>query len=187
MKLAFVDANLTRNPFGEPTREEREAMALLRVPVPAPGEKVQLIGIAGAGKTTALQALRKAMPDSVLVYCPADEKVTLPQGSGPLLVDEAQRQPRRALRSLFSSARTVVVSTHEDLSSLARDLRTIRFDRPELALLDAIITQRLEWARRAPGDVPRPPPALLEQLLAEHGVSLRAIEHALYRWYLQWG
>jgi hypothetical protein len=105
--------------------------------------------------------------------------------TAPLLLDEAQRfHDRRALRRVLASARTVVFSSHEDLSSLcAHPVTTHDLDHAPRSLLDDVVRARLAWARRDTGDPVAPPADLLDALHTQHRGNLRAIEHVLYDWY----
>lgn len=180
---AFAHLNLRWNPFGEATREERRSFAIERIAVPAAGSKSQILGHAGHGKSSTLLALQARMPTARYLYVPRPDLEPPPvieEHDAPLLLDEAQRLPRAALRAVLRSARTVVLGTHDDLCALSPGMQTHVLDRCTPALLGAIVDARLSWAARASGPVPRPTPRLLEALLGEHGANLRAIEAALY-------
>ncbi|MCH5375399.1 MAG: hypothetical protein JJ992_15625, partial [Planctomycetes bacterium] len=120
--------NLWRNPFGELIPEERAALAVFeagdldRCRV-GPGEAVQLIGDCGRGKTTRMLALHRALPHSSYVYLPEDGPCpAIPEGV-PLLIDEAQRLPRRARDPIFSTGLPLILATHHDLSRLLNRFR----------------------------------------------------------------
>lgn len=183
---AFAHLNLRWNPFGEASRDERRAFAVLRVPVPAAGAKVQLLGDAGHGKTSALLALGAQLPEARYAYVPLaghGPPPTFDEQDTPLLVDEAQRLAPRVLRALLHAPRTVVFGTHDDLRPLAAHVETVRLDRCPRELLGRIVEERLRWARRGDGALPRPTERLLEALLRQHPGNVRAIEAALYSRY----
>lgn len=183
---AFEHLNLRWNPFGEATRDERRGFAIERVAVPAPGAKLQVIGEAGHGKSSALLALLARMPDARYLYTPLPEQAPPPviaDDEAPLLLDEAQRLPRARLRALLRSARTVVFGTHEDLRSLDSTLATVALRACPVELLRSIVDARLTWATRRAGPVPRPTPRLLDALLARHHGDVRGIEAELYSRY----
>jgi hypothetical protein len=186
IEKAFARAHLMRNPFGEPTPQERSALALLRVAPPPPGSKLQLVGDKGVGKTSALRALERTIPSACYVWVDEHGALTAPVANDntPLLLDEAQRlKDRRALRAWLASPRTVIAATHEDLSRFAPcALPTVVLDDAPRALLDQVVRARLAWARRDDEPI-APPPALLDALHATHRGNLRDIEHALYAWY----
>lgn len=183
---AFEHLNLRWNPFGEATRDERRSFAVERVAPPRAGGKLQIIGDAGHGKSSALLALLARMPDARYQYLPLPNGAPPPaieEHPAPLLLDEAQRLGRAALRALLTSTRTVVVGTHDDLRALAPGIDTVVLERCSAHLLGSIIDERIRWATRRPGPVPRPTARLVEALIAAHGGNVRAIEAALYTRY----
>ncbi len=192
LSRAFTGAHVLRNPFGEPRSDERALLVVPRLPLPGPGEKFQVVAEAGAGKTSALLALRlsleRAARSVVSVWTPADGVVHIPDGDAVLLVDEAQRlRDRRALRRELEQTgpRAVVVASHEVISTR---VPVVALPPPDIELLEAIVTARLAWARRGHEPPARPPRALLQALLERHPRNLRAVEHALYEWFQQrWG
>ena len=182
--LAFAHLNLRWNPFGEPPPADRPALAVLEFALPAAGEVVQIIGPAGHGKSTHLRWAAAHLDRAEYEYVPEGAArfraaVAAPH---PFCLDEAQRVRPARLRALLATGRTLVLGTHADLSALSpRPVRTVRLGgAPSLERLEAIVTRRLEWARRGPGPVPRPTAATLTGLLAAHGGDLRAMESALY-------
>jgi energy-coupling factor transporter ATP-binding protein EcfA2 len=181
---AFAALNLWRNPFGEPMRSERAALAELELELPAPGEVLQIIGDSGHGKSTHLLTLAARLYDAEYEYVPngANDFHAVVPRRHPLCLDEAQRVKPRRLRALLEIDRTLVFGTHADLSGLsARPMRTVRLDQPVTpSKLERIVDRRLAWARREAGPVPRPAPSTLEGLIAAHRGDIRAIEAALY-------
>lgn len=182
--------NLYRNPFGEVTREERGALAVFEAGDLArcrvgPGEAVQLIGDCGRGKTTRMLAIQSRSPDSSYVYIPEDGPCpAIPAGS-PLLIDEAQRLPKKVRRDVFSAGLPLVLATHADLRRVLERFEysvvTIWIgleNTPELVC--RLLNRRIESSRRAPGPVPSVALEDARQLVQRFGSNVRAIEHFLY-------
>jgi replication-associated recombination protein RarA len=101
-----------------------------------------------------------------------------------IFLDEAQRLPRLTRRFIWQRAKTWVIASHEnhcsELEQAGFRVQLIQLTGLSVSKLEAIIEQRLEWARRAEGEIPRIPRQRLEQLLETHGDDLRSIEGALY-------
>lgn len=182
-KLPFAHLNLRHNPFGEPERAERAALALVTVPRLERGSVVQFIGAEGRGKTTHLLALTRLHPDATYEYLPEGaRRFVTSVGSTPLLLlDEAQRLCRRERRRLFRSFPCLAVATHEDLSrSAGVPVQTLRVGGIDVERLARILDRRLEWARRGPGPLPRFGCDACSRLIERFGDNLRAIEDYLY-------
>lgn len=202
-------ANLFRNPFGELTRRERAELAVvdtapivdaIRVapfesrPVESrpvqlrPFAAYQMIGECGRGKTTRMLAIRKQFPLASYVYLPEDEPCpAIPDGQ-PLMIDEAQRLPRRIRRTVFGSGATLILATHKDLSAaLRRSGYTVSTERIGLSLsaeqLVEMLNRRIEASRRD-RDRDRSEPRVSvddgEELIRRFGTDIRAIESYLY-------
>jgi len=184
LALPFAHLNLRLNPFGEPPVAARASLAIVDLPELRAGDPVQLIGESGRGKTTHLLALRARHPDAAYERLHEGEHRlrTAPPAAGVFLLDEAQRLRPADLRRLGARAGLVLAfGTHDDLSPIVgRPLRTVRVDVVGAARLRAIVDRRIEWARRAPGPVPRISDSALATLVARYGTDVRAIEGALY-------
>lgn len=186
--LPFAHLNLRRNPFGEPAPEERAALAVAEVePWAARLARgrfaLQLVGECGRGKTTHLLALHARFPGAPLVRLGPD--LPLAVAPGPLVfVDEAQHLPPRRRAALFRACGALALTTHEDLAPELRaaglEVETVRLSGLDPARLEAILTRRLEWARRGPGPIPTLAPGACERLVARFGDDVRAIEDHLY-------
>lgn len=186
LSLPFAHLNLRRNPFGEPTREERAALAITSVAALRNGEIVQFVGPSGRGKTTHLLALSHFHAGAV--YERLDEGDVRPRraplgGGAVYLLDEAQRAGSGELERIGACVRTIALGTHDDLGSRfgGRPVRTVEVGGIDLETLARVVEARLRWARR--GDsapIPRVPAATLARLLARHGDDVRAIESDLY-------
>jgi len=192
--LPFAHLNLRRNPFGEPTRDERGEMAVVDVDEHIDVLRsnssfaVQFVGNCGRGKTTHMLALHRAFPGSPYVYVPEDgpvPRMPTPAEDGPLFIDEMQRVPRRTRREVMRRGRPLVIGTHRDHTrELRRHGYAVETIRPaaemDAARLREIVHRRIEWARRGDGDVPRVSESTISSLLSRYGDDVRAIEGHLY-------
>ncbi|MBW3563145.1 MAG: hypothetical protein KY459_00285 [Acidobacteria bacterium] len=196
--------NLRRNPFGEPPLDvvgdlivlsnEAELLDWLA----KPRAVLQFLGEAGRGKTARLRLLQRRFRGAPYVYLAEDEPLpSLPRlearpGGGPaLLLDEAQRLPRRRRRRLFREARrtgaTLVLASHEDLTDELRAKglvsRTITVSGLDEDLLLEIVSRRLERARAGDGSLPVMSRAIARDLVEQYGDDLRSLLDQLYEDY----
>lgn len=149
------------------------------------GQAVQLVGDCGRGKTTRLLALHRRHAESTYVYIP-QEAICPPIPSGsPLLIDEAQRLPRKVGLRIYPLGLPLVLATHNDLGSLLRQFGyTVRTfwigeqNTPELVC--RLLNRRIEASRLKPGPLPSVSLEQAWQLVQRHGSNVRAIEHSLY-------
>lgn len=201
-------ANLFRNPFGELTRDERAELAIVDVqPIlgsispssclsddrPTATETdfclrhaCQLIGQCGRGKSTHLLVLKKRLAESAYVYLPEDQPCPSIPAGRPLLIDEAQRLPRRVFRQILRSGLPLVLATHRDLSATLRR-HGYRFGTCRIGLtlsidrLMEILNRRILASRRDPD---APVPLIVrgdaEILTQRFGTDIRSIENYLY-------
>ena len=188
--LPFASCNLRRNPFGELTRAERVELAVVDVDsistlLTGPRSAVQLVGDCGRGKTTRMLALAGKFSDASYVYLPEDGPCpAIPEGN-PLLIDEAQRLPRKLRRRIFATGLPLVLATHVDIN---RQLRRFGYavhtesigdgNTPEL--LCQLLNRRIEASRLKLGPVPIVSLDDARQLVRQFGSDIRSIEHYLY-------
>ena len=187
--LPWASWNLRWNPFGEPPAEDLPALVVAEIDdllewLERPKHAVQLIGHAGRGKSSHLHALRGRMPHLPFVYLAEGER-RMPEFEGRhLLLDEAQRLPRRRRRRLFARLDWLALSTHEDLvkdlEAMGWTVWTLEVGGLDRDKLESVLERRLEWARRGPGALPGLSPGALEMLLRRHGDDLRSILDDLY-------
>ena len=190
-QMPFEWCNLSRNPFGELTREERAELAVVDVQfiantITENQTAVQLIGECGRGKTTHMLALQRVLPASSYSYLPEDRPCPGIAVGRPILIDEAQRLSKRAMQTVFSSGIPLVLATHRDLE---RSLRKFGYrvytaeigtqndaQRIHCAMNLRIKASRLDDQAAVPelsiGDA--------QWLQARFGSDLRAIETYLY-------
>jgi hypothetical protein len=172
------------------TRDERAELAIIPEDDPCryrvrSGQALQLIGDCGRGKTTRMLVLRRRWAGSSYVYLDEDKPCPpIPLGD-PLLIDEAQRLPRRVARKVFSSGLPLVLATHHDLGRSLRRfgyaVQTIRIgetNTPEL--VRDLLNRRIEASRVSPGPVPAISLSQARHLFGRFAGDLRAIEHFLY-------
>lgn len=185
----YAHLNLTRNPFGEPAMAERAPLVVAEIAAAVerlrqPGFAIQFLGEAGRGKTSHLLAIRASFPGAPYVHVGEGERPRIPHGA-PLFLDETQRIPAWRRRFLFRRPVSFAIGTHEDhaqeLRAAGLEVVTVEPAR-ELTRtrLEAILTRRIEWARRGPGPLPRIPPRTVEALVARAGDDVRTMEHLLY-------
>ena len=188
--LPWAVCNLRRNPFGELTQEERAEVAVVDVDPIAerltkPHSAVQLIGDCGRGKTTRLLALMNRFPDASYVHLPEDGPCPAIAEGNPLLIDEAQRLPRIACRSVFATGLPLVLATHRDLARMLRSFRyhvhTERIgDANTAELVQRVLNRRIEASRLQDGPVPVVSMNAASRLVKRFGDDIRGIEHYLY-------
>lgn len=208
----FAPLNLTANPFGELTPDDRVAAAVVDIEpwrewlTAGPRRALQFIGDCGRGKTTHLLALAAAMPDSAYVYLPPHpleqrklvppywlpSQAPLPEmPPAPVLaIDEAQRLPRALRRQVFARGSMLVLGTH---CSLARPLRRAGYEWQSVAVaasttaeqIQTIMNRRIEQVRLGEGELPLINASQAAELHARFGDDLRAIEGHLYEQFQQ--
>lgn len=188
--LPLAWCNLRRNPFGELTRQERIELAVVKVDaimarLPTSRHAVQLIGDCGRGKTTRMLVLAASLPDASYVYLPEDEPCPgIPEGS-PLLIDEAQRLPRRVRRTVFDTGLPLVLATHTDLRRpLKRAGYQVHTEEiggdNDANLIVEVMNRRIDSSRLDDGPVPRFTTSDAVELLRRFGSDVRGMEGYLY-------
>jgi hypothetical protein len=188
--LPYCHLNLRHNPFGELDLARRAELAVVDAGplverLLRPGCAVQFLGDAGRGKTTHLLAIGRCFDHAAYVRIEEDgPPPPFPQGY-PLLIDEAQRLPRRVRRQVFRGPVSVALASHRDLGIELRraglDVHTVRIGQhlPPARLCE-MLNRRVEAARRGAGQVPRLTLAAATQLVEHFGTDIRAIEGHLY-------
>lgn len=194
--VRWSGANLFRNPFGELTRQERIELARVdSAPVHAllrnedgyvPRVAFQYVGDCGRGKSSRLLGLVRELEDCVYVYLPEDAPCPAIPRAGCLMIDEAQRLPRRVRSVLFGSGISLVLATHRDLSAQLRrhGYRVVTEDislELDAGSLAEILNLRISASRR---DANRPIPVIglqsASNLMKRFGTDVRAMELHLY-------
>jgi energy-coupling factor transporter ATP-binding protein EcfA2 len=187
---AYATLNLLWNPFSEPNQEERAALAV-QMPnfLLEPKKAILFLGEKGRGKTTHLLALQQKNPNAPYIHLPEFGKHPSIPRARIIFLDEAQRLPRLTRQFIWQRAKTWVIASHEnhtyELEQAGFSVQVVSLTGLTLEKLEAIIKQRLEWARRSNGEIPRVSKEKLRQLLTEYGDNLRGIEGALYDEYQQ--
>ncbi|OYP38185.1 hypothetical protein [Rhodopirellula sp. MGV] len=197
----WQQANLFRNPFGELDRNERAELAVVdleelvrsvgnRQPdgsLRFEGHKAfQLLGECGRGKTSRLLAVLRHVPDAEYVYLPEDQPCPAIPWGWPLVIDEAQRLPRRIRREVFRSGVPLILATHRDLTpSLRRAGYSVTSERIGLTLtpekLMTILNRRIVASKRNDHlPIPTITAADAARLIQQFGTDVRAIESYLY-------
>lgn len=180
--------NLRFNPFGEPPAEDIPGLIVedldeLKAWVKRPAHALQFLGEQGRGKTARLRALEAHLGFPYIYLGEGEPIPSLPQRGG-LLLDEAQRLPKRERRVLFGSIEQLVISSHQDVESelvaAGWTVKTIEVGGLGPGRLNAILERRIEWARRNVGPLPRVELHTQRELIRRHGDNLRAILDDLY-------
>ncbi len=186
----WARSNLRRNPFGELTRQERAELAVVDVDAIAARvsksfSAVQLIGDCGRGKTTRMLALANRLQRASYVYLSQDGPCPPIAEGNPVLIDEAQRLPRRVARCVLQSGLPLVLATHRDMGRLLRRFRyTVhteeigRGNTPELVC--RLLNRRVEASRLTDGPLPELSLAQTRRLVRRFGSDIRGIEAYLY-------
>ena len=189
--LPYAKLNLLRNPFGQLSREDRVAAAVVDLDIWLPQLKnpkfaLQLLGDCGRGKSTHMHAILDCFPDGSYVYLPEDGPIPkIPRGY-PLFIDEAQRLPWVTRFFAFRRGVPLVLATHTNLSSplqragyaveTANVAAKVSTDR-----LQEIFRRRIELARLGEGEIPNVTTEEIESLVRRFGDNIRAMEEDLYQ------
>ncbi len=187
--LPFAHLNLRFNPFGELDSQSRSVLAVVDVDdlvsrLEKPGFAVQFIGEKGRGKTTHMLAILSRFPTAAYVHVGEGESPRIGP-SDPLFVDEIQRVSPRRRQRLFRRGVSLVIGTHEDVSTeLIRaglEVETIEVaQRLNPNALREILNRRIEWARRTEGRIPCVRLETARLMMDRFGDDVRAIEGHLY-------
>lgn len=189
MPFAFSATNLVRNPFGEPALTERAALAVVDVEdylafITPPGRALQFLGDAGRGKSTHLRAIHARVGTAPFVYFGEGERFHRVARAPLVFIDEAQRMHPWHRRAVFSSSRSFVIASHEDLSGELRraglDVKTVEVSTREPARVAAILARRVAAASGRDGAVPTFSDAAVRALQDRFGDDLRSMEDHLY-------
>jgi hypothetical protein len=194
----FHALGLRANPFRALDGDEWAAAAVLPEAVRlalALSPHVQILGPAGAGKSTALRGIAANPPAAPAAY------EYLPDGTRrfrtPLtglrlfLLDEVQRLSLWERVRLFRAARRdairLVLGTHADLSLWMRlaglPVATVRLRPPKAPELVARLARRIALAALPGATPPGLTPAAVAWLAATYGLDGRAQERLLYEAY----
>ncbi|HEX9691949.1 MAG TPA: hypothetical protein VGA22_07610 [Gemmatimonadales bacterium] len=119
MPLPFAPLGLRRNPFGALADDERAALAIVEIDgwvdwLHGGKRALQLMDPPGRGKSTHLLALRRRIPETVLVR-PLQGIPRAPR-TGLLLLDDAQLVPLWRRVRLWRRAGPVALATHRDFT-----------------------------------------------------------------------
>ncbi|WP_372716663.1 hypothetical protein [Novipirellula sp.] len=188
--LPWAWCNLWRNPFGELTREERAELAVVDVAelashVQGSRRALQLIGECGRGKTTRMLAMLRYFPDASYVYLDEDLPCGAIAEGVPLMIDEAQRLPRKVMHRIFASGMPLVLATHRDLTRPLKkagyEVTTYQLgDTNNAQLVADSANRRIEASRLGPGPVPTLSQHDADRLVSRFGSDIRGIEGYLY-------
>ncbi|TWU57206.1 hypothetical protein [Rubripirellula reticaptiva] len=183
--------HLVRNPFGELTREERTRLAIVDGDqwdslIGRPHSAVQFIGDCGRGKTTRMLAIADRHAESAYVYLPENGTIPAIPTGNPVMIDEAQRLPRKIRHCIFSSGVSLVIATHKDLTGpLNRhgyQVHTERIgDHNNATHIRRVLNTRIEASMSDDGLAKLISAEDAEVLHRRFGSDLRGIEGFLYQ------
>ena len=189
--MPWAWCNLSRNPFGELTRDERVDVAVVDVDHIAQSASkehraVQLIGGCGRGKTTRMLVLHDQLADSSYTYLPEDTPCPSIPAGRPVLIDEAQRLPRRIRKQIFTTGLPLILATHRNLTRPLRragyEVTTFRIGHHNSAEHVCELLNRRIQASRLHSDDPVPTLSIDDAttLVNRFGSNIRAMESYLY-------
>jgi len=186
--MPWAWCNLDRNPFGEMSPADRARLAVVDdlPPEVQPHSAHQWIAPCGFGKTTRLLAATAAIPGAHYVYVTPERTCPAFPLADCLVIDEADRMPRRLWRRVVATGRPLLLGTHRSLSRrLVRAGYQVQThsiaqrNRPEH--LVQVVLRRLEHCRL---DRNQPAPSFsladAKDWFNRYGGNIRAIEFQLY-------
>lgn len=189
LRLPYAHLNLTRNPFGELSAQERGRLAIADIerfidPLKTVGFVLQIMGEQGRGKSTHLHALRQHFPTAPYLYYPEDgPKPKVPKAK-LLFLDETQRFTKKERLRILKQKASFVIATHQDHREEFKQLKlehvSITLNSLSVTTLASILEKRLEASRRAAGPLPYFEQDALEQLIKRFDDDLRSIFEYLY-------
>jgi hypothetical protein len=188
LSLAFESLNLRFNPFGELSRLDRVAVAVVELgdwPQRLTTHKtaIQFLGPHGHGKSTHLLSLHQHFSSSPYTQLYPDFLPTLKRAEIQF-VDSFDLLKIKARREVHALSGSLAFTTHVDLSKELNKagfkVVTQKFEDPPEGLLEEVVRRRMEFARRAPGHLPPITGEHLQQLTHKHGNNIREIESDLY-------
>lgn len=189
--LPYAKLNLLRNPFGQLSRDDLVAAAVVDLdswlePLNNPRFALQLMGDCGRGKSTHLLSLLAHFLDGAYIYLPENGPMPkIPRGR-PLFIDEAQRLPWATRYFVFRRGVPLVLATHSDLTSPLRragytvETATVSM-KISLERLQQIFRRRIELARLGDGEIPHISVEEIKSLIRRFGDNIRAMEDDLYQ------
>lgn len=167
-----------------------------------PTPLLQICGIKGAGKTSVLYALMNEFSRigsaPVYTYVPPDQAPPkLEIDKSPMLVDEAQRLPRRSRLRLYRKALALtlnsihnprlILATHEDFSGefsqFPLEFETIQLTAPGETDLTLLLEKRIQHFASGAASSVRFEPGAVRYLSNKFGDDLRSMETFLYTYF----
>lgn len=189
LHLPFAHLNLTRNPFGQLSEEERNRIFVADVEpyrtfIETPGHALEFVAPAGRGKTSHLRALYDQFPDASFVRVENDDQEVLDVDSSVLFVDEFHFLHEKKRNQLYSQVRNLVIAAHvsfvDEMKSHGFDVRSIRLNGYAPETLRRMFERRIQYCRRTDDPVPRLSNDVIQSLIDRYADNVRAMEHHLY-------
>jgi ABC-type glutathione transport system ATPase component len=190
LQLPYENLNLRFNPFGELPNEDRCLCSVVDCDewvrfLKNKDRAVQFIGKSGCGKTTHCLSLQHHFSDAEYFRVPFDGRIHGSLMGDPLVLDELQFLSERMRSKIFKCHRRLIIGTHTDLNfQLVKAGFEVLTIYPEQMFsvhsLHSIVNKRIEFARRAEGELPVITFRTVEKLFSRYGSNVRAVEHELY-------
>ncbi len=178
------------NPFGEVPPSDLPGLVVAEIDelyawwTESERRALQWIGPCGHGKSAHLFALQGREPALVRVYLPEGGPLPRLPETNELLLDEAQRLPRRRRGLLFRRCRRLALATHRDmrpeLERAGWQVRTLEVGDLDPGKLARILERRLLWAGARASSVAQATALEAAGLVASYGGHLRALFDDLY-------
>jgi hypothetical protein len=187
-QLPFAHLNLRFNPFGELTREQRAATAIVELEdIPEHFSKnriaIQFIGEHGRGKSTHLIALHKQFKQSPYTQIHIGDKPTF-NTDDIQFIDSIEMLPAARRKKIYHSTNILAITTHNDLT---KELQTAGFEVISKRIfvdneqqIKQIFDRRIELARRNTGSLPNIDINTVRSLITKFNDDIRAMENHLY-------
>lgn len=186
----FAHLNLTRNPFGQFTQEERKSCIVAdtksyRSFLEEPGRALEFVAPGGRGKTTHLQALHNHYSDALFVRVNSDDQDLPDQQKKPLIfVDEFHFLSPAERGRIYSQWPALVIAAHTSYQQeMSRDgfhVHTERLQEYSLPTIQKMFSRRIQHCRREEGTLPELSDRTIQTLVDRYGDNIRAMKYHLY-------
>lgn len=187
-QLAFSNLNLRFNPFGEIDISARGSLAYVDLDdciehLKNTRAAIQFFADHGRGKTTHLLALHQHFPKAPYIKLQQGQTPKVPKAD-LVFIDSLEILKKKDRKRVFRSLNRVVFTSHSDLEA-ELELAGFQVASRKVSCLDVeslqrIFQLRIEFARRASGDVPIVSKETVKSLVARYHDDIRSMEASLY-------